>query len=82
MPRGFTWHDLRHFYASALIAKGASVKTVQARLGHTSANVTPQVYTHLWPDHDSHTVSVIVDIFQPNGGNPLGGTRKFRQRFR
>ncbi|MFF0499742.1 tyrosine-type recombinase/integrase [Nocardia aobensis] len=76
VPRGFTWHDLRHFYASALIAKGASVKTVQARLGHASANVTLQVYTHLWPDHDSHTVSAIDDIFHPSRGNPQGVPEK------
>ena len=82
VPRGFTWHDLRHSYASALIAKGASVKTVQARLGHASANVTLQVYTHLWPDHDSHTVSAIDDIFGSNGYNPPGGTPRFRRRFR
>ena len=31
-----TAHTLRHFYASALIAAGASVKQVQERLGHSS----------------------------------------------
>ncbi|WP_051024672.1 tyrosine-type recombinase/integrase [Nocardia aobensis] len=76
VPKGFTWHDLRHFYASALIAKGASVKTVQMRLGHASANVTLQVYTHLWPDHDSHTVSAIDDIFTSENGNPPGYREK------
>ncbi|WUE66413.1 tyrosine-type recombinase/integrase [Streptomyces europaeiscabiei] len=30
-------HDLRHFYASALIAGGSSVKQVQLILGHASA---------------------------------------------
>jgi site-specific recombinase XerD len=32
VPDYFTWHDLRHFYAPALIRNGASVKTVQVRL--------------------------------------------------
>ncbi len=31
-------HDLRHFFASALIAGGASVKQVQLVLGHASAS--------------------------------------------
>ena len=29
-------HDFRHFFASALIAGGASVKQVQSVLGHQS----------------------------------------------
>ncbi|QIS21417.1 tyrosine-type recombinase/integrase [Nocardia terpenica] len=36
VPDCFSWHDLRHFYASALVERGASVKTVQVRLGHSS----------------------------------------------
>ena len=37
LPAGFRYHDLRHYFASLLIAKGADVKTVQARLRHASA---------------------------------------------
>jgi integrase len=39
-------HDLRHFYAGLLIHRGASVKTVQARLGHKSATETLDTYGH------------------------------------
>jgi integrase len=42
-----TAHDLRHFYASALIAGGASVKQVQERLGHATAVITLGTYAHL-----------------------------------
>lgn len=48
-------HALRHFYASALIRHGESVKVVQRRLGHSSAAVTLDVYAHLWPDSDDRT---------------------------
>ncbi|MGH3785857.1 MAG: tyrosine-type recombinase/integrase [Pseudonocardiaceae bacterium] len=48
-------HALRHFYASALIAHGENVKTVQRRLGHSSAAMTLDTYTHLWPDSDDRT---------------------------
>ena len=53
------WHSLRHTYASWLIEAGLSVKTVQARLGHASANETLEVYSHLWPDSDDDTRAAI-----------------------
>ncbi len=52
-------HDLRHVYASALIAAGESVKTVQRRLGHSSAAMTLDVYSHLWPDSDERSRAAI-----------------------
>ena len=54
-----TLHDLRHFYASLLIRNGASVKTVQARLGHKSATETLDTYGHLWPDADEQTRNIL-----------------------
>jgi integrase len=53
------FHQLRHFYASALIRSGESVKTVQAALGHASAVETLQIYVGLWPDHDQRTRAAI-----------------------
>ena len=52
-------HDFRHFFASALIAGGASVKQVQTVLGHQSAMVTLRTYAHLWPGDEDRTRSVI-----------------------
>ncbi len=40
LPAGFRYQDLRHYLASLLIASGADVKTVQARLRHASATTT------------------------------------------
>ncbi len=48
LPDTVTFHDLRHFYASLLIAKGCSIKTVQKRLGHQSAMESLDTYSHLW----------------------------------
>jgi integrase len=48
------FHDLRHTCASLLIAQGASVKAVQAQLGHASATVTLDRYGHLFPDELDH----------------------------
>jgi len=47
LPPGIPFHDLRHTYASALIASGCSVKVVQAHLGHKSAAMTLDIYSHL-----------------------------------
>jgi integrase len=38
-------HAVHHFYASLLIRHGESVKTVQKRLGHSSAAITLDTYT-------------------------------------
>jgi integrase len=48
-------HDLRHFYASALIAEGCDVVTVQKALGHASATTTLTTYSHLWPKAEDRT---------------------------
>ena len=46
---GIKLHDLRHFYASGLIAQGCDVVTVQRALGHDTATTTLNTYSHLWP---------------------------------
>ncbi len=63
LPRGATFHDLRHFYASLLIAAGCSVKVVQRRLGHQSAIETLDTYGHLWPDSEDETRIAVDDVF-------------------
>lgn len=48
-------HDLRHFYASGLIAAGCDVVTVQRALGHSKATTTLNTYAHLWPTAEDRT---------------------------
>jgi integrase len=55
LPEGFTFQDLRHYFASMLIADGADIKEVQARLRHEDATTTLNTYGHLWPDADEST---------------------------
>ena len=47
---GLVVHELRHTAASLAIASGASVKDVQAMLGHASATLTLDRYGHLFSD--------------------------------
>lgn len=56
---GTGFHALRHFYASALIRYGESVKVVQSRLGHATAAETLDTYGHLWPDSEDRTRDAI-----------------------
>jgi integrase len=41
------WHDLRHTFASLLIAGGANITFVSRQLGHASSQITLGVYAHL-----------------------------------
>jgi integrase len=63
LPEGFRYHDLRHYLASLLIASGADVKKVQARMRHASAKTTLDVYGHLWPDTDETTNAALEAVF-------------------
>jgi integrase len=64
LPASVRFHDLRHFYASALIRAGESVKTVQAALGHASAVETLETYAGLWPDAPERTRTAVDDLFE------------------
>ena len=67
LPDGFRFHDLRHYLASLLIASGADVKVVQARLRHASAKTTLDTYGHLWPDRNDSTRAAIADVITARG---------------
>lgn len=50
LTRRPTPHDLRHTHASWLVASGAPLPFIQARMGHESITTTIGVYGHLLPD--------------------------------
>ncbi|MGY1736856.1 tyrosine-type recombinase/integrase [Geodermatophilus sp. SYSU D00684] len=55
LPAGTTSHDLRHHYASVLLAAGESVIAVAERLGHEDAALVLSTYGHLMPDSEDRT---------------------------
>lgn len=61
LPDGFRFHDLRHYFASLLIAGGLDIKTVQKRVRHASAKTTLDTYGHMFPDKDESARAVIAD---------------------
>jgi integrase len=52
LPKGTRFHDLRHAYASLLIAENLHPKVIQARLRHATLAETMDTYGHLFPEHE------------------------------
>ena len=44
-------HDLRHTYATRLVAAGYNLRILQYAIGHSSMELTAQTYTHITPEH-------------------------------
>jgi integrase len=70
---GIKLHDLRHFYASGLIAVGCDVVTVQRSLGHAKATTTLNTYAHLWPTAEDRTRKAAESIMTVSLGNFAAG---------
>ncbi|WP_041939220.1 MULTISPECIES: tyrosine-type recombinase/integrase [Frankia] len=59
------YHDLRHLFASSLIAGGANVPDVQKALGHATPTITMQTYVHLWPRSDDRVLNALHSVWSP-----------------
>ena len=58
-------YDLRHFYASVLIANRTDLKTIQTRMGHEDIKTTLNVYGHLLarvPDESAASRGMLASI--------------------
>lgn len=53
------WHELRHHYASVLIAGGENPKVVQKRMGHKDVMTTLRTYAHLFAEAEEQTRDVL-----------------------
>lgn len=59
------FHDLRHFYASILIAQDESPKYIQDQLGHASITTTFDVYGHLMPQaRREASANLAISLFE------------------
>jgi integrase len=79
--KDFRFHDLRHYYASTLIASGADIKVVQARLRHASASTTLNVYGHLMPDADESARTAINAVLAADASRLWPGVERFVDSF-
>jgi integrase len=56
--RQIRWHDLRHTFASQLVAAGVPLLQVQAWLGHATINMTMR-YAHLAPNAGTELIRLL-----------------------
>jgi integrase len=56
------FHDLRHTFASLLLAQGESLAYVKDQMGHSSINVTVDVYGHLVPGGNRAAVDKLDEL--------------------
>jgi integrase len=54
----FTFHDLRHTFASRLVMAGVDLPTVKELMGHKDITMTLR-YTHLSSDHKQRAVRAL-----------------------
>jgi len=64
--RRIRFHDLRHTFASLLIQQGESLAYVKDQMGHSSIQVTVDIYGHLVPGGNRAAVDRLDDDAQPN----------------
>jgi integrase len=69
-------HDLRHTHAAWLIAAGEHPKVIQARLGHSSIQVTLDRCGHLMEDLDDRTADRLDDLAESWRGPHVPKPRK------
>lgn len=73
LPADVTPHDLRHHYASVLLAAGESVVAVAERLGHENATLVLSTYGHLMANSEDRTRRAIDDAWSGAPDVPRDG---------
>ncbi|MET0643179.1 MAG: tyrosine-type recombinase/integrase, partial [Candidatus Binatia bacterium] len=60
--RRIRFHDLRHTFASLLLQNGESPAYVKEQMGHSSIQVTVDIYGHLVPGGNRQAVDRLDDV--------------------
>ena len=67
--RDFTWHGLRHTFASRLVMEGVDLRTVQELMGHKTIQMTCR-YAHLAPAHQLAAVERLLSYTASTAETP------------
>ena len=59
----FTFHALRHTFATRALERGMDYKTLSAILGHYSVAFTMDTYVHSMDEHKRHEMDKMDDLF-------------------
>ena len=57
-------HDARHTYASLMLRRGVPIAYVSKQLGHSSIQVTVNLYGHFVPGADRHHVEALATALE------------------
>jgi integrase len=76
------FHDLRHFFASMLIAQGESAKYVCDQMGHSSIQVTFDTYGHLFPNSRATAAKKLQQAMFTGRKNGFGSSLVAKPRKR
>lgn len=59
----FTFHALRHTFASRAMEQKMDAKTLSVILGHASVSFTSDTYTHVLTEHKHEGMSLMGELF-------------------
>lgn len=62
----FTFHSLRHTFATRALESGISMKATQAILGHAQYAVTADLYSHVLPNTKAKEMDKMAYLFEDN----------------
>lgn len=68
LPRGTSYHTLRHTHATWLLLQGVDLKTIAERLGHANEATTLSLYAHVMPGRDEMAAAAFADAAKRMGG--------------
>ena len=58
----YRFHDLRHTFATRILAAGVDPKTVSGLLGHATVALTLDIYTHLERERMKRAVQGVLGV--------------------
>ena len=69
-------HMLRHTYATTLYRAGVDLRTAQKLMGHSSIQVTADIYTHLEQEDSLHVADKLNEYLSGKSENSAKSSQK------
>lgn len=76
--KGLTFHDLRHVAASLMVSDAVHPRVIQHRLGHGTARLSLELYSHVTSETDRQVADLLERRFQDDEGHAEGTNRSER----